>query len=107
MRPRRTLHLENFIRDIRKMFAIYTANDGIAFVDAYIADNPMFWVYCEYVNESKTKVAESSPLNCIVDTSELICTEEPEQTPDIPHYDSLSEIKLGHMFAEHLAEYFQ
>ena len=44
-------------------------------------------------------------MNVVVDTiaAGLICTEEPEGNPDIPHYDSLSEIKLGHLFAEHIA----
>jgi len=32
----------------------------------------------------------------------LFCTEEPTEQPDIPHYDSLSEIKLGHLFAEEI-----
>jgi hypothetical protein len=31
--------------------------------------------------------------------------DEPVESPDIPHYDSLSEIKLGHMFAEQLAAF--
>ena len=51
-------HLTNFIGDIRKKFKKYAAEDGIAFVDAYIADNPMYWVYCDEVNECKRRVAE-------------------------------------------------
>jgi hypothetical protein len=96
-------HLENFIQDIRKEFSQYAAEDGIAFVHAYIAENPAFWVYYEMVNNGKREVAERSPLNVVVDTDMLVCTEEPIDDPDIAHYDSLSEIKLGHMFAEQLA----
>jgi hypothetical protein len=102
-------HLSNFINDIRKEFKRHAAEDGIAFIDAYIADNPVFWVYCDLVNESKRRVAESSPMNVVVDTigAGLCCTEEPEEQPDIPHYDSMSEIKLGHLFIEHLAPFME
>lgn len=98
-------NLNNFINDIRKKFSKYAADDGIAFVDAYIADNPVFWVYCEAVNRGKREVAALSTMNALVDTigAGLICTEEPEGAPDIAHYDSLSEIKLGHLFAEQIA----
>ena len=43
--------------------------------------------------------------NVVVDTDMLVCTEEPVDDPDVAHYDSLSEIKLGHMFAEQLAAF--
>ena len=99
------LHLKNFINDLRSAFSSYGADDGIVFVDAYIADNPMYWVYCDLVNDSKTKVADSSPLNVIIETRDLITTEEPVDKPDIPHYDSMSEIALGHRFAEALSAF--
>ncbi len=100
-------HLSNFIGDIRKKFKNHDAPDGIAFVDAYIAPNPMYWVYYEGVNQGKREVAELSPLNVVVDTisAGLDCSGEPEGAPDIPHYDSLSQIKLGHLFAESLSEF--
>ena len=100
-------NLTNLIADVRKKFSSYAAPDGIAFIDAYIADNPVFWVYCDLVNESKRKVAASSPMNALVDTiaEGLVTTEEPEDQPDIPHYDSLSEIKLGHLFIDELSRF--
>ena len=103
------VRLSNFIKDIRKRFARYADDDGIAFVDAYIADNPVFWVYCDLVNESKRAVADSSPLNVVVDTNAegLVCTEEPQPDPDIAHYDSMSEIKLGNLFIDNLAPFMQ
>ena len=101
------VHLSNFIKDIRKTFSRYADDDGIAFIDAMIADNPVFWVYCDLVNESKRRVAEQSPMNLLLDTQHLITTNEPEENPDIPHYDSLSQIELGHMFAEALSGFFQ
>lgn len=100
-------HLHNFIEDIRKEFSGYAAEDGIAFVDAYIAANPAFWVYYEDVNRGKQEVAQRSDRNVVVDTiaAGLDCSREPEENPDIPHYDSMSQIKLGHLFAERLAAF--
>ena len=96
------MHLTNFIADIRKEFKNYAAEDGMAFVDAYIADNPVYWVFCDYVNASKAEVAAASPMNVVVDTiaAGLTCDYEPADNPDRAHYDSTSEIKLGHLFAE-------
>ena len=102
------LHLNNLIKDIRKKFDKYASDDGIAFIDAYIAENPIFWVYCDLVNNSKKAVADSSPINTVIDTVSLglSCTEEPADNPDVAHYDSLSELRLGHLFAEEAAKFF-
>ena len=100
-------NLITFIDDIRKEFSEYASDDGIAFIDAYIADNPLYWVFCDAVNNSKAAVAESSELNVLVDTisAGLTCSEEPDGEPDLAHYDSMSEIKLGNMFAESLSQF--
>lgn len=100
-------HLSNFISDLRRHYADYSSDDGIAFVDAYIADNPAFWVYCDLVNESKSAVADSSDINVVIDTvsAGLTCSEEPADNPDLAHYDSLSQIRLGNMFADELAKF--
>ena len=100
--------LSNFIKDVRKKFKNYASEDGIAFIDAYIANNPMYWVYCEKINQAKKEIAESSPLNVVIDTNthNLECDKEPINSPDIPHYDSLSELKLGRLFAEQLIQFF-
>lgn len=99
-------HLTNFIKDVRKKFNRYASDDGIAFIDAYIADNPMYWVYCDLVNKSKLAVSKLSNLNAIIDTKELSCSQEPEETPDMAHYDSLSELKLGYLFAQEILNFF-
>lgn len=101
------VHLTNFIKDIRKEFSEYASLDGIAFIDAYIAANPAYWVYYEAVNQGKLEVAQLSPLNVVIDTitAGLSCALEPEENPDIPHYDSLSQIQLGHLYAEHIAPF--
>lgn len=98
-------NLADFISDIRKKFDRYAAPKGIAFVDALIADNPEYWVYCDMVNASKAEVEKLSELNVLVDTSDLSCSEEPEESPDKAHYDSMSEIKLGNMFAEEIIKF--
>ena len=100
-------NLNDLIRDIRKRYARYAAPDGIAFIDACIADNPVYWVYCDGVNASKQAVSEKSPLNVLIDTNAqgLSCSAEPEERPDMAHYDSLSQIKLGNLFADSLAPF--
>ncbi|MBQ4571602.1 MAG: hypothetical protein IJB21_07885 [Bacilli bacterium] len=101
-------NLNNFINDIRKKFSKYASNDGLAFIDACIANNPVYWVYCDFVNESKKEVSKLSNLNTLIDTNAcgLSCSNEPIEAPDIPHYDSLSQIKLGNLFAEELIKFF-
>ena len=100
-------NLSNFVSDIRTEFAPYASRDGIAFVDAYIADS-YFWKHYIQLNQSKQAVADSSPMNVAIDTIAhgLSITEEPIGEPDIAHYDSLSEIKLGHLFAEQCISFF-
>ena len=100
-------HLNNLINDVRKEFAQYAAEGGIAFVDAYIAANPAYWVYYEAVNRGKQEIADSSELNVVVDTvtAGLTCENEPEGAPDLAHYDSMSQILLGQLFAEELSAF--
>ena len=102
------IRLTNFISDIRQEFKQYASNNGIAFVDAYIADNPALWIYCDLVNASKKAVADSSKINVVIDTIAhgLTCDKEPDDAPDIAHYDSMSGIKLGNLFAEEAIKFF-
>ena len=74
---------------------------------AYIADS-FFWKHYIQLNQSKQAVADSSPMNTVIDTIAhgLSVVGEPVDEPDIAHYDSLSEIKLGHLFAEACAKFF-
>ena len=100
-------NLRNFIKDMRTDFAKYAKYDNIGFVDAYIANNPVFWVYCDLVNASKQAVANDSIYNVVIDTNAygLVCDHEPEGAPDIPHYDSLSQLQLGNLFAEQIMQF--
>lgn len=101
-------NLTAFIADIRSEFEEYSAPDGIAFIDAYISDS-QYWVNYAIVNESKQAVADSSPMNAVIDTisAGLTYKDEPVGTPDLAHYDSLSQIKLGHLFAEAITPYLE
>ncbi len=100
-------HLSNFVKDIRAELSSYQSNDGIAFVDAYIAET-IFWKHYVQLNKAKQAVADSSPINVVIDTIThgLSVIKEPEEQPDIAHYDSLSELKLGNLFAEECAAFF-
>ena len=100
-------HLSNFINDIRSELSDYSDDDGIAFIDAYIAAT-IFWKHYIQLNDAKQSVADSSPNNVAIDTIShgLSVLNEPEGEPDIAHSDSLSEIKLGHLFAESLVPFF-
>ena len=100
-------NLDDFVSDIRGELKEYAAPDGIAFIDAYIADNPALWVYCDEVNLEKLEFSEKSSMNALVDTISygLVCSGEPYGNPDLAHYDSLSEIKLGHLFAEEVSAF--
>ena len=101
-------NLTDLIADIRKEFEDYASADGIAFVDAYIAATPTYWVHYEAVNNSKQKVADASDINVVIDTvaEGLTCAGEPEGAPDLAHYDATSEIKLGNLFGEAVAKFF-
>ena len=102
-------NLINLINDIRNHFSQYAAKDGIAFIDAYISDCPECWTYGQIINESKKVVSKLLEMDIIIDTiSEgLTTSKEPYEQPDIAHYDSLSQIKLGHLFAEAIMKFLK
>ena len=99
---------DGIIGDLRKRYDRYASDDGIALIDATIAESPSYWVYYDFVNESKRKVDAASDMNVLIDTTAagLTCLYEPQPVPDIPHYDSMSQIKLGNLFAEEAAKFF-
>ena len=101
-------NLLDLIGDLRKRYDRYASDDGIALIDATIAESPAYWVYYDLVNESKRKVDAASDMNVLIDTTAagLTCLYEPQPVPDIPHYDSMSQIKLGNLFAEEAAKFF-
>jgi hypothetical protein len=91
-----------FVAYLREDLAKYAEDGGIYFIDAGISNSP----YCEpaypKINEAKEAFANDSLLNMYFSTIDAGLTVhlEPEGEPDLGHYDSLSVLKLGHMFGE-------
>ena len=84
-------------------------NDEIYFIDAGISDSP----YCEPsypdINKAKEDFSKLSKYNIYFPTIEngLTTMNEPYEEPDLGHYDSLSMIKLGELFGEHLISIYK
>lgn len=84
-------------------------DDEIYFIDAGISDSP----YCEpaykEVNKAKEDFSKLSKYNIYFPTIEegLTTLYEPYENPDLGHYDSLSMIKLGELFGEHLINIYK
>lgn len=88
------------LRDLKETFAPYF--DECVFVDAGISE---IWVDYEQMNNRKCAYAEANG-HKFVDTiaAGLTTRFEPEEAPDIYHYDAGSVMKLGRMFAEGVME---
>ncbi len=73
----------------------------ILWVDAGISDSPL-WKEYETVNRCKQRFCRLSDKNIYIDTigAGLTYRYEPADEPDLAHYDSLSQIELGQLFAE-------
>lgn len=94
-------NLREFTTNIRTDLKDLAGNKELPFIDAGISDASM-WQYYKEVNDAKKAFAEESENNIFIDTLEakLHTNLEPPGTPDEAHYDSDSQIKLGHLFAE-------
>ena len=84
-------------------------DDEIYFIDAGISDSP----YCEPsypdINKAKEDFSKLSPYSIYFPTIEngLTTMNEPYENPDLGHYDSLSMIRLGELFGEHLINIYK
>lgn len=96
--------LDKFVSDMRNMFSAYDSE--IAFIDAGISDSPL-WGYYKEINTQKEAFSKIDDKNFYIDTigQNLHYNQEPTSSPDIAHYDSLSMIKLGNLFAESIIDY--
>lgn len=98
-----------FASYLRADLAPYAEEGGIYFIDAGISNSP----YCEPVypkiNEAKALFAKDSPLNLYFPTIEegLTVHLEPQGDPDWGHYDSMSVLKLGHLFGERVVASYE
>jgi len=99
-------HLVSYLRED---LAPYAEEGGIYFIDAGISNSP----YCEpaypTINAAKAEFAKVSPLNLYFSTIDegLTVHLEPEGDPDWGHYDSMSVLKLGHLFGEYVVRSYE
>ena len=95
-----------FVSYLREDLAPWAEDEGIYFIDAGISSSP----YCEpaypAINQAKARFAELSPLNYYFSTIDAGFTTlyEPEENPDLGHYDALSELELGRRFGQLIVE---
>lgn len=100
---------EAFVSFIREDFSKYANENGIYFIDAGISSSP----YCEpsykEVNEAKRQFSLTSEKNIYFSTIDagLTTLYEPDYEPDLGHYDALSELELGRMFAREILKIYQ
>ena len=94
---------------LRHDLAEYAEDGGIYFIDAGISNSP----YCEpaypAINAAKERFSKDSDMNLYFSTIDegLTVHLEPEGEPDWGHYDSLSVLKLGHLFGEQVIRSYQ
>ena len=99
-----------FVSDLRRDLLYYSEpGQEIGFVDAGISEC-VAWTQYKVINDAKRALAEEDDRHTYIDTiaAGLKFNAEPVGAVDIYHYDSASQIRLGHLFAEALlAEYLQ
>ena len=83
------------------------ADGEIYFIDAGIADVEL-WPDYKTINNAKKQFAQDSVYNIYFSTIDagLTTAYEPTDNPDIAHYDSMSELKLGYLFAEQIIKVY-
>lgn len=91
-----TIKLIEYYRNDLKDFY----KDNLLFIDAGIAEIDA-WPYNKVINDAKRRAASLSEYNKYFSTSEMNLTtnKEPEGSPDLAHYDSMSMLELGRKFA--------
>lgn len=95
-------NLREFVGNVRTDLKELAGNKDMPFIDAGIS-NASVWPRPEKVNEAKVAFAAESENNYFIDTiaAGLHTDKEPlGGTADLAHYDSESQIQLGHLFAE-------
>ena len=94
-------NLKEFVTNLRTDLKEQSGNKDFPFIDAGIS-NAKVWQYYRKVNEAKKQFADESENNFYIDTiaAGMHTDQEPFDTPDECHYDTESEVQLGHLFAE-------
>ena len=94
-------NLRNFVTNVRSDLRNLSGEREIPFIDAKISGDGA-WTYWAEVNIAKREFSEESDNNFLVDTifAGMHTNTEPYGNVDLCHYDSASEVKLGHLFAD-------
>ena len=94
-------NLSGFAANIREDLKELSGNKDLPFIDAGIS-NSKDWQYYRQVNNAKQEFAAESENNIYIDTiaAGMHTNVEPFDTPDTCHYDTESEVLLGHLFAD-------
>lgn len=102
-------NLSNYVSYLRTDFKEYANPKGIFFIDAGISDSPYNLPTFEQLNEVKEEFSKQSTLNIYFSTIDngLTTMKEPYYEPDLGHYDALSELKLGELFALEYIKIFE
>ncbi len=97
---------KNFFADISELVGEYLDDETLHIFDAYIS-NYSGWKNYKFINLAKKNNSENNPNHHVIDTIEegLEYDKEPLGSVDYYHYDSLSMIKLGNLFASSILEY--
>lgn len=96
----------NYYKNTKKFVASIREEYGnIKFIDAGISDSP-YWEEYKKINKAKERFGKQSDNNYYIDTiaSGLTYNLEPYDSPDLGHYDSLSQIALGQLFGKYVLE---
>ena len=89
-----------FVGNVRQDLFDLAGQKEIPFIDAKISGTGG-WTFWSQVNTAKREFSQESDNNFLVDTIQAGMTTTNEPTPvDIAHYDSSSEVLLGHLFAQ-------
>lgn len=101
-------NLKLFVGNLREEFKELSGNKDFPFIDAGISNavdpttKELRWPKYKEVNDAKKQFADESDNNFYIDTiaAGMHTNKEPFNSPDVAHYDTESEVLLGHLFAE-------
>ena len=93
-------NLRLFVGNVRQDLYSLAGNKDMPFIDAQIA--PGNWTFWTQVNAAKRTFSQESDNNYLIQSIQegLHTDQEPPASPDVAHFDSESEVKLGHLFAQ-------
>ena len=102
-------NLRVFVSNVREDLQGLTGDRELPFIDAAINPDISVWPKGPEVNEAKVAFAAESESNFFIDTvAEGLHTNiEPFNNPDKCHYDSESQVQLGHLFAEAFEQFLE